>query len=297
MNEKREEKSGPETLLAAWMKSATEFWGSMARMWTGAMETPETPTPSERSDKGRVQESMESALKMWQTLSSAMGEPAAMDSLYSGVNALPQVLIKIAQTGWDGFFSMQQQWMERMGRIGRSTEAYKFENLDKDAFRAWTDIYEREFRQFLQAPQLGLTRFYQERTARFVDKFNLLQGAMTEFMYLIYLPMEKSFRVMQEKLEEEAKEGKLPESSQDYYRMWLKILEGHYMTLFKSSEYTQVQSKTLNAMENYLMARQELVQDILQMFPVPTNKDMDDVYKELYELKKRIKQLEKGSKK
>jgi class III poly(R)-hydroxyalkanoic acid synthase PhaE subunit len=187
--------------------------------------------------------------------------------------------------------------MERLGRIGKSTEAYKFENLDQDAFRAWLEIYDKEFRQFLKVPQLGLTRFYQERTADLVDKFNVFQGAMAEFMYLIYLPMDRTYKVMQEKVEALTKEGELPESSQDYYRMWLKILEGHYMTLFKSPEYTQVLGNTLNAVEEYTAARQQLLQDMMQMFQMPTNKEMDELYKEIYELKRKVKKLEKESKK
>jgi class III poly(R)-hydroxyalkanoic acid synthase PhaE subunit len=184
--------------------------------------------------------------------------------------------------------------MEKAGTLGQKTEAYKFENIDQDAFRAWTEIYEEEFKQFLNIPQLGLTRFYQERMARLADKFNIFQGAMAEFTYLLYLPMEKSFKVMQEKLEQATKEGKFPETSQEYYRIWLRILEGHYMTLFKSPEYTSVLKKTLDATEEFVAARQEVYEDILEMFPVPTNKDMDDLYKELYRLKKRIRDLEKG---
>jgi class III poly(R)-hydroxyalkanoic acid synthase PhaE subunit len=297
MNENQEERSGPESLLAAWMKSATEFWGSMARTWPGASETAETPTPSEKRDRGRVQESMESALKMWQTVSTTLGEPGTMDSLFHGINALPQVFIKMAQTGWERYFHLHQQWLERAGRIGEKTEAYKFENIDQEAFKAWNEIYEEEFKRLLMVPQLGLTRFYQERLARFIDKFNLFQSTMAEFMYLIYLPMEKSFKVMQEQVEEATKEGGVPATSQEYYRMWLKILEGHYMTLFKSSEYSQVQSKTLDAMEEFVISRQELLRDLLQIFPVPSNEDMDELYKEIYELKKKIKQLEKRTKK
>lgn len=297
MNEKGQEGAGPETLLAVWMKSATDFWGSMARMWPGVAEVSDTPTAPQRGDKGRLQESWQSTLKIWQTFSSALAEPGAANNLSKGINTLPEILMNMAKTGWDAYFHLQQQWMERIGRIGKSTEAYKFENLDQEAFRAWLEIYDKEFRQFLKVPQLGLTRFYQERMAGLLDKFNLFQGAMAEFMYLIYLPMEKSFKVMQEKVEALTKEGALPENSQDYYRMWLKILEGHYMTLFKSSEYTQVLGNTLNAMEEYTTARQQQLQDIMQMFQIPTNKEMDELYKEIYALKKRIKKLEKGSRK
>lgn len=230
---------------------------------------------------------------MWRTLSSFVGEPDATGSFYQGLNALPEIVMKMAQTGWERFFDLNRQWMERAGKIGQKPEAYKFEKLDQDLFEAWTEIYEEEFKKFINVPQLGLTRIYQERVGRFVDKSNLFQAAMAKFMYLLYLPMEKAFRVTQEKIEEASKEGKVPESSQDYYRMWLKILEGHYMTLFKSPEYTQALGNTLDAMEEFVAARTEFFQDILQVLPVPTNKDMDDIYRDLYELKKKVKQLEK----
>ena len=292
-----EDNSAPGTLLEAWMKSATGFWDSMAKAWTGPLRASETPKPPGGAHGSRVQESMESALTMWQAISSIMNEPGAMDSLFQGINALPEVLLRMGQTGWDRYFQLQQQWFEKAGKIGERTEAYKFENLDQDAFKAWTEIYEEEFRKFLNVPQLGLTRSYQERMGRFTDRFNLFQGAMAQFMYLLYLPMEKSFKVMQEKLEALTGEEGLPEDSQAYYRMWVKILEGHYMTLFKSSEYTQILSKTLGAMEEFTMARQELLQDALQSLPVATHKEMDDLYKELYDLKKKVRQLEKSSKK
>ena len=248
------------------------------------------PDPSARIDRFCSQNS---SVKMWKVLSSALGESGTMDSLFKGINALPEILMKMTQTAWDGYFHLQQQWLERVSRIGQRTEAYKFENLDQDAFKAWMEIYEKEFKQFLNIPQLGLTRSYQERMGHFTDKFNLFQGAMAEFMYILYLPVEKTFKVMQEKMETLTKEGKLPENPQDYYRIWLKILEGHFMTLFKSPDYTLVQNKTLNAMEDFMIARQETLQDTFQMLGIPTNKDMDELYKEIYHLKKKVKELTK----
>ena len=290
MNQDQKEKSGSETLLAAWMKAGAEFWGSMIKMLPDASVM---ATPSEGAVKGRSQELWQSTLKMWQSMFSTLSQPEVADALSKGVNALPEIILKMAKTGWDGYYHLQQQWMERVGRIGQRTEAYKFEGIDQDIFKAWTEIYEKEFKQFLTIPQLGLTRFYQERTTQTVDKFNLFLATMAEFFHLLYLPMEKSFRVVQEKVEELTQEGKLPENMKEYYLMWLKILEGHYMTLFKSPEYTSVLSNTLKVTGEFMAARQEMLQDMLQTFPVPTNKEMTELYKELYLLKKKVKELTK----
>jgi len=105
--------------------------------------------------------------------------------------------------------------------------------------------------------------------------------------------MEKSYKVMQEKLTEMAEAGELPDDSKAYYQMWIKILEGHYMNLFKSPEYVNAMGQTLNALEDYKMTQEKVIEDILGMFPVPTQKDMDELYKEIYLLKKKVKALEK----
>jgi polyhydroxyalkanoate synthesis regulator phasin len=46
-------------------------------------------------------------------------------------------------------------------------------------------------------------------------------------------------------------------------------------------------------MAEFAIARERAMEDALQGTPVTTAKDMDEVYRELYELKKRVKTLEK----
>jgi class III poly(R)-hydroxyalkanoic acid synthase PhaE subunit len=296
MNETKQENTGAETLLATWLKTATEFWGSMARMWANGPDisaASDTAAASEKEAAGRTQESLQSALKTWLALSSVMSDPEGLEAQLKGVHGLPEVLSRLVQSGWDGFFQLQQQWLQRAERIGKTTEAYTFENLDQNAFALWNELYEKEFRQFLHIPQLGLTRFYQERVGRTVDKFNIFQAKVAEFLHIFSLPMEKSHKVMQDKLTEMAEAGELPDEAKAYYQMWIKILEGHYMTLFKSPEFANAMGQTLNALEDYKISQEKVIEDILGMFPVPTQKDMDELYKEIYLLKKKVKALEK----
>jgi hypothetical protein len=126
-----------------------------------------------------------------------------------------------------------------------------------------------------------------------VARFGQYQAAMAEFMNLLYLPLKKSLRVMEEKLEEIALEGELSEDFKEYYRMWLRILEGEYMTLFKSPQYHCTLSYTLNALEDFTTAKQELLADTLKVLALPSHQEMDEIYQEIYLLKKRVKDLER----
>lgn len=297
MNNNKKNRIGPEIFFSDWMKTSMTFWESMSSMWPAFNTASGAKRDSKRDDKtSRFQKSWESTQKTWKAWSQIATEPETMETLFKENGVLPEIFLKIAQTCLNSFVHFQQQWFDRAGKVQESTTSYTFENLDEDAVKLWTQLYETELRKIFNIPQLGLTRFYQEKMIRSVDKFNMFQSSLTEFLRLLSLPMEKSFQVMQEKLTELADKGNLPEDSKAYYQMWIKILEGHYMTLLQSFEYTQLLHKTLHSMSEFSEAKKELLQDtLLYMLPVPTQKEMDELYKEIYLLKKRIKELEKGS--
>lgn len=295
MTDNRNAFTDSENLLSAWIKTASDFWGSMLQSWpqTETDRAGSAPSETDNKEKSRSRESFETVLKTWQTLSSVAGDTGAMEAISNLGHVMPDVLLKMVRATWQGVFNLQQQWIEKAGRIGQSTQAYSFENLDEEVFRAWTDVYEKEFRQFFYTPQLGLTRIYQEKFNQAADKFNRLQAVFGEFMTIFYMPIEKSFKVLQDKVAKMAETGELPEDYNAYYRLYIKILEGRYMTLYKSPEYLSVMGKTLTALQEFLMARETITQDVLKGLAVPTQKDLDELYREIYILKKRIQKIEK----
>ena len=153
MSQDQQEKESPEFLLGAWMKTATDFWGSMTEMWQSTLATQQKSTSTQGTAKARQQEFWDASLNIWQTMVSAYSTPETLDAAAKGMHALPEIVLKMATTGWEGYFHLQQQWLEKAGRIGNQTEAYKFEDLDKDTFKAWLEIYQRDFSQFLNIPQ------------------------------------------------------------------------------------------------------------------------------------------------
>lgn len=287
MDEKQQAQTGGTPSFADWLKSGNDLWSSLMKM---APAPPGAATG--KGSKGRSAESWNAAMKMWQSLSSNLNEPETAQAFIKGMDTLPDVLLKIAGATWDACFEMHKKSMERAGKIGQKVEAYQYEGIDEDLFKALKEIYEQELRQFFQVPQLGLNRYYQERFNNCVDKFNLMQVVGAEFLSILFLPFEKSFHVVQQKLDALAQEGKLPGESKEYYNMFIRVLEGHYMTLFKSPEYNKALADLFKHLSEFIIARKEVLQDALQMLPVPTYKEMDELYKELYYLKKRVKDLE-----
>jgi hypothetical protein len=75
--------------------------------------------------------------------------------------------------------------------------------------------------------------------------------------------------------------------------VWVKTLEGFYMTLFKSPEYQKAMNHVLMTLEDFTLAKQDLVADALKDLPIPTLQEMDEIYREIYLLKKQVKALTK----
>jgi len=279
-----------ESSIFPWMKTAADMWLNLAK---AIPPNSDTAFKTQTAVQNRFAQQLETNLNLLKSFSRMMGEPESASAAANSVSALPEILMKMTKSGFDAAMQIQNHLMEKAGKIGKRTEAYNFDNLDQEVFKALSDVYEKELRQYLKIPPLGLTRFYTERFNEMLDKHNLFETTLAEFLSILYLPMEKSFKVLQEKLQQMAEEGHLPSEAKESYGMWLKILEGHYMSLFKSKEYTDALHRTLNKLEDFLIARNDAMNDLLQLLPVVTHKDMDDLHKEFYLLKKRVKELEK----
>ena len=290
MPQDNEQSKEVNSLFPSWLKASIDIW------FNSAQATPETEDATAKlqpATNNRFVEQWQKNLNSMKSFSQMMSEPESAAAAVKAINTLPEIIFKMAKSGWEASSQMQQHILEKAGKIGQRTEAYNFDNLDQEVFKAVTDIYEKELRKYFHIPQLGLTRFYQERFNQLLDKQNLFETTLAEFMSVLSLPIEKSFNVLQENLQKMAQEGNMPKETKEHYAMWVKILEGHYMTLFKSREYVDELHNTINKLEDYILAKNDMMQDFLQFFPVPTNKEMDVLYKEFHLLKNRVKELEK----
>lgn len=299
MTENRTQDTPNDDPFSTWAQSMNDMWGGMLRLWFPDGGRPASPRAA-REDHGpgrrtadRVRTSMEAALKNWEAISSAMSAPESIQSLFQGAGAMPEMLAKMAQTSFNGFLEMQQKILERAARLGEHVDAYTFTDIDENVFRTWTDMYEKEFSRFFQIPKLGLVREYQERITRAVDAYNRHQATLNEFVRLIALPLSRSFAVLQEQVAEMAEKGELPEDSRAYYDMWIKVLEGHYMTLFQTPEYIETLARTLSSLSAFQNARNAVIEDMLSGLPIPVQSEIDDLYEEMHRLKRRLRALEK----
>lgn len=160
----------------------------------------------------------------------------------------------------------------------------------KEAFKAWNSFYEKEVKPLLNLPQVGLARYYQERSNQLLDKFNSWNKASVEFLYMISGPLDESLCMLQREMERGDQANRFTEGLKGFYQFWIKQLEALYQNLFRSPEFIKCLSDTLDALEDFVRARMEYVQDLGKALQIPTIKDLDEAYRELYLLKKEVRE-------
>lgn len=298
MTAKQSEDTSGKDAFTQWTQSMNEMWGGVLRLWVP--NTPSSPNAqtTEKSDTDqatadRVRASVEAALSNWQNFSGILSDPKSLESLLKGAGAMPEVLAHLAMTGFRGFMEMQQKILDQADRLGDHIDAQQFAQIDENFFRTWSEMYEKEFSRFLQIPKLGLVREFQERVSHAVDTHHRFQGTLNEFLHLLSVPVNRSFAVLQEQVAALAEKDELPEDGRVYYEMWIKVLEGHYMTLFQTPEYMEILSKTLGSHTAYQQARNAVIEDMISGLPIPTRTEIDALYQDVHRLKRRVRDLEK----
>lgn len=287
MTENRQStKTGPASPLD-WMNMLTAFWSPFFNPMSGG--DPPNQSASAFQSQGRLDEGLQSTIKLWQVMFKSMASPAALETFQSATQTAPEILLRFTQTYLNSFMRFQTEVADMFAKTGKPVSAHEFQELDKELLHRWTDIYQKEFSQYLNMPQIGLGRFYQEKALRAIDKSNMFQAAVSEFLHVLYLPIEKSFKIVQQKISEMADTGELEDNPRAYYRMWVQILEGCYMELFKQPEFPVALGKTLQALNEFQRSRQAVINDLLRFLSVPTQDDLDELYKEIHVLKKRLR--------
>lgn len=291
MDEKNEDPFGIASMTSMWINTMNSQLESMTGQWLSSQQG--AKNSGEKDSHAKTRQFMEAGLKNYKSISGALATPESITALLKGSGTTPEMLMKLAQSSLGGFLEMQQKMTERLSRMGSRAESYSFDGVDENFFQSWTETYEKEFKQFFQIPQLGLMRTYQEKANLVAHTHNVLQSTLAEFMNLLAIPFTRSLQVMQDKLGEMAESEGLPEDSKVYYNMWVKVLEGHYMTLFQTPEYTETLTRTISTLADFSAAKNAMLEDMLSNLPVAKLSDLDDMARELYELKKRVRKLEK----
>ena len=147
--------------------------------------------------------------------------------------------------------------------------------------------------KFFHIPPVGKDREKIELILRTLDDISVYSAKLTEFQHTMYVTGMAALEKVITAVTEKGNKGEDIKGFEEFFDLWVDINEKTYFELFQSREFSRMQGELL---ETGLQLRQhnfKLMELYLYDYPIALRSEMDDLYKTIYELKKKVRSLEK----
>ena len=156
--------------------------------------------------------------------------------------------------------------------------------------------YEETIGKALLAPSVGYFKEFNERLNNMAYAYIQFNTSKAAFYSLFYATGMKAAERVYDKFTEFVGKEVTPETFREFYRIWWNINEEVYQELFRSEEFSKL---TLDVNRRGLLFRKwidDVFEHILKFTSLPSKKDMDEIYRSLYDLKKEVRNQKRAMK-
>lgn len=169
-------------------------------------------------------------------------------------------------------------------------EETKFESTH-EFLDMWVQTYEATLGKISEVPAVGPLR---EKTEKIYKGFPLFFSLYSSWMDTVIdfqdISMEAMKRMNAKRVTLEGKTG--TESYKEFYNSWMESYSETFKEFMKSGHFSSDMGKfTSNFLDVQKYNREMLEENYLKPSNLPTKSDIDELNKELYSLKKQVKEL------
>ena len=186
-----------------------------------------------------------------------------------------------------------ENWTKLSGQMQDAFQGKQDPAKYRELYNSWIKGYESAFGKFLKMPMVGPSRQVMEKIHKSIDSFMKYCGATVDFNMVLYSPSKATIEELAQKAQTILKGEVTQEKYKQFYELLVKTFEDRFYQLFKTPAFTESIKTTLDAYLDFRNNHFAVIEEMLKSTPIITRTEIDDVYQELYNLKKRIKDLEK----
>jgi len=284
-------------LLESWMDTANKFWKDVEGSRDETLKWGDVDLnfgfreEAGDDDKHRTYRSWETSVKNFTAFLKILSTPENQQAMAENSTAFTEAYGEAAKESIENLLEFQGNLIQSLARASEHTQSYNPDDFDHSAFQSFRELYKNEWQKYLHIPKLGLPRELHEQFSDLIDKSNIFYSYIGELLHLFGRPFEKSNQAIQQKINGMLEGGEVENDPAKIYNEWIKILEGNFMQLLQSSEYTGLLNEIIRSLAAYKAVKNDVINVFLKEFQIPTNNDMDEVYKDLYLTKKKVKEL------
>jgi len=133
------------------------------------------------------------------------------------------------------------------------------------------ELYQECVGKYLTAPQFGIPREALQQINSAISANHKFMGAVGDFLIMFSTPFKRSMDILQQAIKDRERAGEGFKSAKEVYNFAVKIFDKEYDDWLKSPAGVQVKDIWLKSLS------------------IPTQREMEDVYRGIYDLKKKTR--------
>ena len=175
-------------------------------------------------------------------------------------------------------------------QAGLMTE-YPLLDSTREFFNAWSKTCEDSFGRAAEIPAVGPSREKYERGMKGFSLFtNLYATWMDSVSDINNLSMEAINKMQDKTVDLKSDTG--PERSKELYDIWIETYSGVFNEFLKSEHFVSDIGKFMSIFADVQRYNRDMIEEnVLVPSNLPTKTDIDEINKELYDLRKKVKEL------
>ena len=187
-----------------------------------------------------------------------------------------QITINLFKPWMDSFPELQEEFFVALSG-------------DRDAYltflKEWQETYHQSFGKLFHIPGIGPSGNINEKIVAGFDSYFTYASSLNDFLAAIYKTGLDAMEGLSGKMDDLRSQGRAPASFREFYDLWWKNNEDTYIKLFKTESFGRMLAEMVDAGARLKKTFDDIMINALSYWPIPTEKDMDGVYKSIHVLK------------
>ena len=193
---------------------------------------------------------------------------------------------------WSTFIDNCEQPVELMKAAFSNMSLYS-----NDMFSDVNPELRKMRERFFSTPGLGYSRETQDKLQEVLKLWANYQDDYQDYQSVMAKLSHDALELMRKRIIKMSKNNEDINSMRQVYDLWVDSNEKVYGDYVFTEEYSEINGRLVNSLMAFKKKNQEITEDTLSSLNIPTNKDVNELERRHYELRKQVKAMQAEIKK
>ncbi len=155
-------------------------------------------------------------------------------------------------------------------------------------------LYTETFGKIFPLISVDFTREKTEGALKGLEYLTTYLLTIVRYQHIVYVTGQAAIEKTVSIVLEEINRGEESGSFDEFFDLWVDTNETMFQDLFGTDEFSDTQNQMMRSYIELRKHMEDQVELYLVDYPIPVRSEMNDLYRTIYELKKKVKNLEKN---